>query len=353
MHHISAQLLALTGEAAVLVQRGRISFSNAAARSILGGGCMGKSLEEVFGADIACAQASAFVGNASVGGRQLIVRVTKLEGAEAVFFTTAETPPALLNDAFIYSLRGSLMNFGIALELARQSAEDAADHGLSEQLSSMAQSYFKVRRAVANASVIQSAAQGGAYCSMERLDICDIIQKLTDTLNLLSDGPEIVFSPCDSVVIPGDASLLNQLMLNLISNCFVHAEGCTRISLGVVESGERVMLSVTDDGRGVAPDDLHAVFDRFRHGYDVNTLGGGAGFGLTVVRMIAQLHGGTVMLESREGRGTAVRVSLSKTPPASCSFSAGHDGAELRMSDVLTGLADCLPARCFSERYAD
>ena len=78
----------------------------------------------------------------------------------------------------------------------------------------------------------------------------------------------------------------------------------------------------------------------------------GAGLGLTVARSAAHLHGGTLLLESRQDKGTTVRVSLSRHLSCSALKSPGAD-QEAEVKTVLCGLADCLPDSCYTERYMD
>ena len=80
-------------------------------------------------------------------------------------------------------------------------------------------------------------------------------------------------------------------------------------------------------------------------GKTLKDLGLGAGLGLTTAREIAHLHGGTLLLESREGRGTAVRISLDRVS-APLSLRAETPVYEQCYDSILTGLADCLPAEC-------
>ena len=81
-------------------------------------------------------------------------------------------------------------------------------------------------------------------------------------------------------------------------------------------------------------------------------LGHCLGLGLTAARLIAQLHGGTLLLESRQGRGTTLRVSLSREARAA-PLHAPEAAPLCETEDLLAGLADCLPEDCFSERYLD
>ena len=122
---ISADVLALSSEAAVLVRAGRIQFANSAAKAILGEGCVGSTVKSVFGVEIAEAQAASFVGDLPIGGVRYIIRVTSMEGVRAVFLTKHEESAALINDALIYSLRSCLMGLGVTTEMLRTRAEEA------------------------------------------------------------------------------------------------------------------------------------------------------------------------------------------------------------------------------------
>ncbi|MEI3085316.1 MAG: ATP-binding protein [Oscillospiraceae bacterium] len=109
-----------------------------------------------------------------------------------------------------------------------------------------------------------------------------------------------------------DPALAENLVLNLISNSLTHAAGCPSACVSCIASG--FVISVNDDGCGIAPDKLHFVFDRYRHGFGISDIDHGAGLGLTAALAIANLHGGTLLLESREGSGTTVRASFSRNP---------------------------------------
>lgn len=347
----SAELLTLTSEAAALIQRGKISFANAAARGILGEDCVGKSAAALLGADIACAQASSFIGELSVRGTRYIVRVSRMEGADAVFFSSADIPDALLNDAFMYSLRSSLMSLGLSLETLQGLADEKGDESLTRQLSAMGQSYYRVFRIVANATVVRAGREGVLGAAVCEFDMVALLHELAEDIFLLKSSPVLRVNATGAMPVTGDPTLIRQMLMNLLSNCYVHAQSCTRISISLVDCGDRVMLSVDDDGCGIAPEQLHSVFDRFRHGFDMQSMGGGAGLGLTVARTVAELHGGALLLESRPGRGTTVRASINKLTRPNLAFRAPEPPQ--RMTELFIGLADCLPVESFSGKFFD
>ena len=97
---------------------------------------------------------------------------------------------------------------------------------------------------------------------------------------------------------------------------------------------------------------MHRVFDRYRHIYGMDEMNGGAGLGLSLVRVIAQRHGGTLLLESRTGHGTTVKVSIRKDKNGGVSLRSGTE-EQFEVKTALMELSDCLDSRYYGEKYMD
>jgi two-component system OmpR family sensor kinase len=121
----------------------------------------------------------------------------------------------------------------------------------------------------------------------------------------------------------GDRDALDSLIANLVDNAFVHnpPETVVRVSLARSDgpSGTRrrdrgsawIVVSVSDNGSGIAKADLRHVSEPFFRGSSSRALQRpGSGLGLSIARRIVELHGGRLQLESEEGRGTDVTVYL-------------------------------------------
>jgi signal transduction histidine kinase/CheY-like chemotaxis protein len=112
--------------------------------------------------------------------------------------------------------------------------------------------------------------------------------------------------------INGDADRLQQVVWNLLTNAikFTPDGGEVTVKLESVES--RVLITVKDSGIGIAREFLPHIFDRFRQADPgTNRIHGGMGLGLSIVRQLVELHGGTVRAESEgEGKGATFTVSL-------------------------------------------
>lgn len=124
--------------------------------------------------------------------------------------------------------------------------------------------------------------------------------------------------PSEAVVI-GDEDRLRQVVANLVGNAVRHTPGTASVAIAVGRDGDDVVLTVADDGPGMAPELAGRAFERFARG-DVarSRAAGSTGLGLSIVEAIVTAHGGQVALDSVEGRGTSVTVRLPGVgrPPA-------------------------------------
>ena len=352
MNQISTEILALSGEPALLARHFRVFFANAAARQFLGDSCEGKPLEELLGPALCETRASSFLLDQAISGRRYTVRVNRIGDCQLIFLRRCGSAPLLLNDALLCSMRGALMNFGVSAELLRARAEELGDSLLLKELRSVTHCYYRLLRVLANASLVLSVTDGSAPFAPEEMDMVSFLSGLLDTVGMLCPGIAFSLSHGEIHPIVADRQLVELMVLNLISNCSVHARGCTRVHLNLMETRENLILSVDDNGCGIPPEQLGTVFDRYCHGFDTGSLYAGAGLGLTVARSVAQLHKGTLLLESRQDRGTTVRVSLSRHLSAD-RLCSSQGAWESDMQGILAALADSLPDDCYTERYLD
>jgi len=100
-----------------------------------------------------------------------------------------------------------------------------------------------------------------------------------------------------------------RLIQNLIDNALAHAAGATKISITTRTAASGAILEVEDNGAGVAPAEISRLFDRF-YRTDKSRRAGGSGLGLSIVRQVAELHGGSVTAENTRPHGLRVTVTL-------------------------------------------
>ena len=132
--------------------------------------------------------------------------------------------------------------------------------------------------------------------------------------------------PEAGVKLAADPDRMQQVVWNLLSNALKFTPAGGRVEVRAEQDGPHVRIRVSDTGRGIDPNFLPHVFDRFRQADSTSTRShGGLGIGLTIVRHIVELHGGTVKAESAgEGHGSVFTVTL----PVAATVD-GHAGAML------------------------
>lgn len=353
MNHISANILSLTAEAALLAEKNRISYANPAATELLGSDCVGKFISEIFGAEFTGTQASSFIGDVPIKDRHYIVRVNKLDFGQVIFLSPSKTAPVFINDAFIFAAKDALNNINMAIEAGRRQAEVLENKSLPAIFQALTRSFYSINRIISNASIVKSISENCLIYELKQTNLSLFFGNIMDTVCKLY--PQNIFSLNlgENICAPVDANIASTLLLNLISNCLVHAEGCDKISINLSESSDMVLLSVSNNGSGIPSEELHCVFDRYNHNFGTMQMSKGAGLGLSVVRGAAELHCGTLLIESRPSLGTCVRVSFSKKNSGKVCVHSPKEDYEGQMSRVLMNLADCLPPECFTEKFND
>jgi len=123
--------------------------------------------------------------------------------------------------------------------------------------------------------------------------------------------------PSEMPTIVGDPDRLQQVVWNLVSNAVKFTPQGGRIDVRLRQDGSFLSLSVTDNGKGIEPEFIPHVFERFRQADSTSTRShGGLGLGLAIVRHLVELHGGTVHAESGGiGAGSTFTVRLPLTTP--------------------------------------
>jgi two-component system, OmpR family, phosphate regulon sensor histidine kinase PhoR len=121
--------------------------------------------------------------------------------------------------------------------------------------------------------------------------------------------------PEDFPTVHADERRLEEVVHNLLDNAVKYSHQNGRILIRAAAPDQEVVLSVSDEGVGIAAADLPRIFERFYRADRARSRElGGTGLGLSIVKHIAQLHGGRVEAESVVGRGTTIRVILPNPP---------------------------------------
>ena len=188
---------------------------------------------------------------------------------------------------------------------------------------------------VVNSILDMSKIQSGTFTIVpEAFDIAPLIDLCCDMVRLKAQENEIelvrAFPPrLDEIV--GDQRACKQILINLLSNAVKFTPTKGRVTIDVRPDGNFLLISVADTGIGIAARDLARLGDPFfQAGAAYDRPYEGTGLGLSVVRGLVGLHGGTMAVESELGKGTCVTVRL----PLDCRQIAGSRARQTKIETI-------------------
>lgn len=152
--------------------------------------------------------------------------------------------------------------------------------------------------------------QGTQKLQLETADLSQLVEVLCEEqAHLAPEGTTLAVHTQPDLLVNGDVTRLSRLLTNLISNAYRYGKPNGHVWVDLRREGQWAVLSVRDDGSGIAPEDRERIFQRF---YQVDAARGkdGSGLGLSMVQQAARLHGGSVTVDSRIGEGSTFIVRL-------------------------------------------
>lgn len=144
------------------------------------------------------------------------------------------------------------------------------------------------------------------------VDVCDTIERAIDALRPAADAKHIALTQERSpdCLVNGDPERLQQVFWNLLSNAVKFTPASGTVTVDVSRDADSVTVAVIDSGTGIDPEFVPFVFDRFRQADQTTSRSyGGLGLGLSIVKHLTELHGGTVTASSA-GRGHGARFEV-------------------------------------------
>jgi PAS domain S-box-containing protein len=166
---------------------------------------------------------------------------------------------------------------------------------------------------------ISRITRGKIELRKEPLAVADLVHRAVETSRPLIESRHhelAVHVPQKPILIEGDEVRLAQVVSNLLNNAAKYTDAGGRIGLSVECAGDEVVLRVRDTGRGIDPGALPHLFDVFYQGdRTLDRAEGGLGIGLSLVKRLVDLHGGTVQaLSAGRGQGAEFVVRLPRLP---------------------------------------
>lgn len=243
----------------------------------------------------------------------------------------------------VEQFRQQLNNLSAAVQLLTPVVQEKAGKQYEPYLAILHQSLYRMMRMVGNLEYLELPEEE-APLRETTLDLAGLCRELAGQTAPLAELAGVRFSyeeETGSLLTHGDSVLLRRMLLNLIANAVRAAGEGGQAGLRLVRRGGWASVTVWDSGPGFVPGG---------DGDELLRRPGSLGLGLRVARRIAAAHGGSIVFEQREERGSRAIVSLPVRPPAEGELlktpGMGYDSGG-GFSDVLVELSGVLPHGAF------
>ncbi|HEX4059367.1 MAG TPA: ATP-binding protein [Galbitalea sp.] len=260
------------------------------------------------------------IGEASI---YLWVRVARLGARYILLIAEDRTEGYRLEEVrrdFVANISHELKTPIGAVSLLAEALVSASDEPeqvkkFAKRLTRESERLAKITQEIIQLSRLQAA---DALTRPALIEVESVLAQAIDQNRVAADSHGIrLVSGGDEAYVYGDEALLVVALHNLVSNAIQYSPDNSRIGIGVSNTNGIVEIAVTDQGLGIPDDEKDRVFERFYRSDPARSRHtGGSGLGLSIVKHVAQNHGGDVRVWSQTGKGSTFTIRLPEATSA-------------------------------------
>ncbi len=201
-----------------------------------------------------------------------------------------------------------------ALQILRRSLSKHCINSEVKYLDIIKQNSMRLLKLTNNVIDLTKIDTDNYEINYELYNIVSIVEHIVESTKsyILEQNKKIyLHSDINEKIIKCDTLCIERIFLNLISNAIKFTDDGDEIFINIFDKGDTVLISVRDTGIGIKKDKINIIFDLFRQADESFTRRAeGSGIGLSIVKSLVELHGGTIYPKSVYGKGTEFLVSL-------------------------------------------
>ena len=193
---------------------------------------------------------------------------------------------------------------------------DMAEQTKREFLAIIDEESTRLTNLVEDILEISQIESGTVKVPLQAVGIAAVVEQVLSALKPLADKKNIQLQTNIDAELPklqADETKIQSMVTNLVHNAIKFTPHNGAVSILVRRRDEQLVMRVSDTGMGIPKEDLPKIFDRFYRVYTPGMQIQGTGLGLAIVRKISMMHGGTIEVQSKVGRGTTFTILLPLT----------------------------------------
>jgi signal transduction histidine kinase len=244
--------------------------------------------------------------------RQRLVELEQLDKLKTQFLSMAShelRTPLTAVSGFMQIARRRMSRMGAASDIPDPWREEARK--ADETLEMANRQSKKLARLIDELLDVSRLQQGRVEMRLEQIELTDVVREVAERMRLLSQAHEIETKIEGTAPIVADRDRIEQVLENLVGNAIKYSPEAGRIEMSLRVNGANAIVSVRDQGIGIAPGEVEKIFGLFYRSPDPRADHvGGLGLGLYISREIVSRHHGRLWAERNADAGTTFHVTL-------------------------------------------
>lgn len=184
------------------------------------------------------------------------------------------------------------------------------DSQTREEISIIQKKMASLSQMVSQLLILSRADQGREKLVMEKQDFSELLEITAEEVRERAEEKNItVYTDIQpSIMRKADETLIIRMWMNLLNNAVSYGKEGGHIWIHLSQTADCITAVIRDDGIGIGKEDLPRIWDRFYQADPARSSSGSSGLGLSMVRWIVKVHGGTIQVDSEPGKGTIFTI---------------------------------------------
>lgn len=215
----------------------------------------------------------------------------------------------------VHDLRNPLAALKMAAALTDRAHGDGSDESYQKAAALGRRQVVQMTRMVGDMLDAARIEAGQLELVLEERDARELAREVVEAYRPNATHPIRLVVPDEPLPTRCDPMRIEQVLNNLVSNAIKYSPEGSEVALAVSEQDGDVVLAVTDQGIGIAPEEVQFLFEPFHRARLARETAPGVGLGLSVAKRIVEAHQGRIEVQSSTGRGATFRVRLPRAGP--------------------------------------